>query len=50
MTDFPNNLRSIRKSHPNKNFRSGEEIARLMNLSKQYYYDLESAVTALDLT
>lgn len=42
MTEFPNNLRNIRKNHPNKTLRSGEEVARLMNLSKQYYYDLET--------
>lgn len=42
MGELPNNLRYIRKNHSDRSLRSGEEIARLMNLSKQYYYDLET--------
>lgn len=41
-SELPNNLRAIRKGHPDKSLRSGEEIAHLMKLSKQYYYDLET--------
>ena len=39
---IPNNLRKIRKSHPNKALRSGNEIAKLLETSPQYYYDLET--------
>ncbi|WP_371366224.1 hypothetical protein SRRS_06770 [Sporomusa rhizae] len=40
--DFPNNLRKIRTTHTNKQLRSGNRIAELMNISPQYYYDLET--------
>jgi len=40
--EFPNNLRKIRTSHPNKQLRSGNRIAALMDISPQYYYDLET--------
>lgn len=42
MSEFPNNLRKIRKSHPVKELRSGNKIADLMNITPQYYYDLET--------
>lgn len=42
MNGLPNNLRYIRKSHPNKDLRSGNRVAELMNISPQYYYDLET--------
>ncbi len=40
--ELPNNLRQIRKTHPNKKLRSGNAIAELMSISPQYYYDLET--------
>ncbi len=40
--DFPNNLRKIRTNHANKQLRSGNRIAELMDISPQYYYDLET--------
>lgn len=40
--DLPNNLRAIRKACPNKELRSGNKIAELMNITPQYYYDLET--------
>jgi len=42
MSELPNNLRKIRKAHPDKALRSGNKIAELMNISPQYYYDLET--------
>jgi len=39
---FPNNLRKIRTTQDSKELRSGNRIAELMNLSPQYYYDLET--------
>jgi len=42
MLELPNNLRNIRKKHQNPELRSGEKIADLMGISKQYYYDLET--------
>lgn len=42
-TEFlPNRLRKIRINHPQKELRSGNAIAELMNISPQYYYDLET--------
>jgi Helix-turn-helix. len=40
--EYPNNLRKIRLSQKDKNLRSGNKIAELLNLSVQYYYDLET--------
>lgn len=42
MKEMPNNLRKIRTSHPDKELRSGNKIAELMDISPQYYYDLET--------
>ncbi len=42
MSESPNNLRKIRQTHPDKALRSGNIIAKLMNISPQYYYDLET--------
>lgn len=42
MEKLPNNLRNIRKKHQNHELRSGEKVAELMGISKQYYYDLET--------
>ncbi|MCM0758058.1 helix-turn-helix domain-containing protein [Sporomusa sphaeroides DSM 2875] len=42
MKEFPNNLRKIRTTQSNRDLRSGNRIAELMNISPQYYYDLET--------
>lgn len=42
MLKLPNNLRNIRKNHQNPELRSGEKVAELIGVSKQYYYDLET--------
>jgi transcriptional regulator with XRE-family HTH domain len=42
MNEMPNNLRNIRKSQTDKDLRSGSHIAVLMDITVQYYYDLET--------
>jgi len=42
MNKMPNNLRNIRKSQTDKQLRSGSHIAELMDITVQYYYDLET--------
>ncbi|WP_110955178.1 helix-turn-helix domain-containing protein [Anaerosinus massiliensis] len=42
MDEFPNNLRQIRVSHPDKSLRSGNKIAALLGVTPQYYYKLET--------
>jgi len=42
MNEMPNNLRNIRKSQNDKLLRSGSHIADLMDITVQYYYDLET--------
>lgn len=41
-TKLPNNLRQVRKNSASPSLRSGEKVAELMGISKQYYYDLET--------
>lgn len=38
---YLNNLRLIRKNHPDKQLRSGTKIAKIMGISEQHYYGLE---------
>lgn len=42
MKEYPNNLRKIRQSHPDKELRSGNKIATLLGVTPQYYYKLET--------
>jgi transcriptional regulator with XRE-family HTH domain len=42
MNEVPNNLRNIRKAQTDKQLRSGSHIAELMDITVQYYYDLET--------
>ena len=42
MDKYPNNLRKIRLSQKNKELRSGNKIAELLEVTPQYYYKLET--------